>query len=95
MGVLFITFGLLVFLAGLYLVTVNKGDFAQVLLWKSNVKKMSKQEIKYAGKVTMFTSLSIIISGILALFLEESFIPVIVLIVTFVLFLIIGIKIFK
>lgn len=95
MGILFIVFGVVVFLAGLYLVCVKKGDFAQVLLWKSNVKKMTNNEIKYAGKVTMFVSLSMIVSGVLALFLEESFIPVIVLLITFVLFLIIGIKIFK
>ena len=94
MGILFVVFGIIVFIAGLYLTIGNKGDFSQVLLWKSNVKKMTKNEVAYAGKVTMFVSLSIIISGIVALFLEESFIPVIVLLVTFIIFLIIGIKIF-
>ena len=95
MGILFIVFGILVFLSGLYLFFTKKRDFAQVLLWKSNVKKMSKEDLKYVGKVTMLVSLSMIISGVLALFLEESFIPVIVLLVSFIIFIIIGIKIFK
>ena len=95
MGILFIVFGILVFLSGLYLTLTKKGDFAQVLLWKTDTKKMSKKEMKLAGKITMLTSLSMIIAGILAFFIEDSFIPAIVLLISAILFLFIGIKIFK
>ena len=95
LGILLIIFGILVLLSGVYLTVGKKGDFTQVLLWKSNVKKMTESEVVYAGKVTMLVSLSLIISGLLSLYLEESFIPLIVLITSFVLLLIIGIKIFK
>ena len=95
-GILMIIFGSLVLLAGLYLVYNSKGDFASVLLWKSNTKNMTKKEISYAGKVTMVTSLSLIISGIISLFCqEESFIPIIILLISFIVFLITAIKIFK
>ena len=95
-GILMIVFGLIIVLSGLYLVICNKKDFASVLLWKSNVNKMSVREVQYAGKVTMTVGLAPIISGIVALLLkEESIIPVILLIFLIVLFLIISIKIFK
>lgn len=94
-GILMIIFGGLIMLAGLYLVVVNKGDFAQVLLWKSNVKKMTVEQIKYTGKDTMTVALAPIISGILALFMEESMIPVLVLIILFVVLLLGAMKIFK
>jgi uncharacterized protein YacL len=95
LGILLIIFGMLVLFAGVYLATGKKGDFTQVLLWKNNVKKMTENEVVYVGKVTMLVSLSLIISGLLSLYLEESFIPIIVLITSFVILLIIGIKIFK
>ena len=94
-GILMIIFGILIMLAGLYLVVVKKGDFAQVLLWKSNVKKMTVEQVKYTGKVTMLVALSPIISGLIALLMEESIIPVIVLIISFVALLLLGMKIFK
>ena len=95
-GILMIVFGFFIALAGLYLVKKSKSDFTNVLLWKSNVKKMTVKEIKYAGKVTMFVALAPVITGIVALFMQEdSIIPIIVLVVMMVLFLIIAIKIFK
>lgn len=94
-AILMIIFGILVLLAGLYLVFGKKGDFTQVLLWKSNVKKMRKSEVSYAGKVTILVSLSLIISALVAYVFDSSIIALLVLIITFILFLIIGIKIFK
>lgn len=94
-GILMIVFGILVFLSRLYLFSGKKRDFTKVLLWKNNVDKMTGKEISYVGKVVMFVSLSLIISGIIAILLTESFIPIIVLFITFILLLIIGMKIFK
>ncbi len=94
-AILMIIFGVIIILAGLYLIKNSKGDFSNVLLWKSNVKRMSVDEIKYAGKVTMATGLAPILSGIVAFFFEESIIPIIILGVLLILFLVIAIKIFK
>ena len=94
-SIIMFIFGILIILVGLYLKTGKKGDFTSMLLWKSNVKKMTKEQISYAGKVTMFTGLSPIVTGLVGLFIDESIIPVIVLISSFVLFLIIAIKLFK
>ena len=95
-GILMIVFGIVIMFAGLYLVKKSRGDFSSVLLWKSNVKKMTVSEIKYAGKVTMSVALAPIISGIVALFIKnDSIIPIIVLVITMILFLIISLKIFK
>ena len=94
-GIILIILGVLVMIAGIYLIRGKKGDFTQVLLWKNNVKNMTINEVTYVGKVTVLVSVAIIVSGIIAIFLKESFIPFIILIVTFVFFLIIGVKIFK
>ena len=95
LSILLIIFGVLIILAGLSLLKGKKTDFNALLLWKTNIKHLTKEQISYAGKVTMITGLSPIISGIFAMIFEESIIPVIVLITTSILFLIIGIKLFK
>ena len=94
-AILMIIFGLIVLICGFYLARGNKGDFSNVLLWKSNVRKMSVDEVKYAGKVTMTVAIAPIISGIIALFFEDSIIPIIVLFVLIIVLLIIAIKLFK
>ncbi len=94
-GILMIIFGFMIILAGLYLIYHSKGDFTKVLLWKSNVNKMTKEDIKYAGKVTLFVSLSPIITGIISLFINESILPILILIISFIFFLILALKIFK
>ena len=92
-GILMIVFGVMVMLCGIYL---SCGHKSELLLWKSNVKYMSTSDVKYAGKVTIATSLAPIISGILAFFYsEDSIIPVIVLFASIILFLALAIKIFK
>lgn len=92
-GILMIIFGTMVMLAGIYLALGHKSE---LLLWKSNVKKLTKEEVSYAGKVTIATSLSLVITGIISLFFQdESFIPIIILLITFIVFLITAIKIFK
>ena len=95
-GLLMIIFGACIMLAGLYLIKCNKGDFSQVLLWKSNVKKMTVDEVKYAGKISIAVGLGPILSGIVSFFFsEDSIVPIIVLIVSIILFLILAIKTFK
>ena len=95
-GIIMLIFGGLILLVGVYLTFSRKGDFTQVLLWKSNVKKMSQEQVSYAGKVTMFVSLAPIIFGICAMLIEsESFLPIIVLLVSFIFLLLISIKIFR
>ena len=95
-GLLMIIFGFFIIIAGLYLVKKSKSDFSNVLLWKSNVNRMSVKEIKYAGKVSMSVGFAPIISGIVAFFMkEESIIPIFILVVGLALLLIISIKIFK
>ncbi len=94
-GLLMIIFGLFIMFAGVYLALSNKGSFTEVLLWKSNSRKMTREEIAYVGKIVMLVSLSPIITGILAISFEGIIIPITVLLISFILFLIIGIKLFK
>lgn len=91
-GILMIVFSIGIFLCGMYLA---KGHKSELLLWRSNVKHMTIDEVKYAGKVTMAVAIAPVISGIISFFYEDSIVPVIVLIVSIILFLIIAIKIFK
>ena len=94
-AILMIIFGLIVMICGFYLVRGNKGDFSNVLLWKTDASKMSVDEVKYAGKITMIVAISPIISGIIAFFFEDSIIPIIVLFVLLISLLILSIKLFK
>ena len=91
-GILMIIFGIGIFTCGMYLA---KGHKSELLLWRSNVKNMTIEEVKYSGKVTMATAIAPIISGIVAFFYEDSIVPVIILITSIILFLVIAIKIFK
>lgn len=64
---LMFVFAILTFLAGLYL---YKGHKSELLLWKTNIKKISINEVKNIGKWTMITSIVIFIFAIISLFLD-------------------------
>ncbi len=49
-------FGISVFLVGLYIYTGHKSE---IILWRLNVDKASKKEIKNIGKWTMISSIFI------------------------------------
>lgn len=67
-SILMFIFGLGIFLAGLYLYT---GHRSELLLWKGpNPKKMSLEELKKVGRITMISSLLPMIFGITGLFLD-------------------------
>ena len=67
-SVLMFVFGVLVFLAGLYIYT---GHRSELLLWKGpDPKKMTKSELKNVGKLTMLSSLLPVVMGIIGLFLD-------------------------
>ena len=54
-SILMIVFGVLIFLAGLYLYSGHKSE---LLLWKNhNVKEMPMSDVKKVGKWTMIASL--------------------------------------
>lgn len=62
-------FGLLIFLAGLYVYTGHKNS---VLLWKChNINKLSKKDLKTIGKWTMISSIIPFILSIIGLFIKE------------------------
>ena len=61
-------FGVLIFLAGLYIYTGHKNE---VLLWKCHdLSKVTKDDLKVIGKWTMISSLVPIILAIVGLFLD-------------------------
>jgi len=67
LAIFIIIFGLMDFLAGLYLFTGHKSE---LLLWKvHNVKKMTLNEVKKIGSWTMIIGLTIVIVGIILLFI--------------------------
>lgn len=79
-GIIFIIFAIVTFISGLLL---YHGHFSKEIFWRSTWKNITKQELKNVGLVTIFTSISILLTGISALFLkEESIIPVLVLVLT-------------
>ena len=81
-GFLFIIFGILIFLAGLYTATGHKSD---LLLWRVHKTTITKEFLKYIGTITEWISIPFILSGLSGfLFKEESIIPLIVLIVSFI-----------
>lgn len=62
-GILFIIFGFLVFLCGLYLFTGHKNE---VLLWKvHDIKNFTIEQTKNVGKWTIIASIIILIIGII------------------------------
>lgn len=92
-GTLMIIFGGLIILAGLYTFT---GHYSDILLWKTHMKDRSKEYLSYLGKVIMCVGLTPVISGAIAMAMpEDSAIPLIVLLVSFIAVLVISIKMFK
>lgn len=67
-SILMFIFFLGVFISGLYLYTGHKSE---LLLWKSNVKKMSIDEVKNVGKWTMISSIFILLLSIIGLLFGE------------------------
>lgn len=81
-GILFIIFGIGVFLMGLYFYT---GHFNKELFWRAMWKNITKTQIIKVGRATIGVSLSITLTGISALFFEnESIIPLLILVVSLV-----------
>ncbi|MBQ3306729.1 MAG: hypothetical protein IJG68_00890 [Bacilli bacterium] len=65
---LMIIFGVLIFLAGLYIYTGHKNP---VLLWKVyNLDTISKKELQNIGKWTMISSIIPFLLSILGFFIE-------------------------
>ena len=92
-GILMIIFGILLFLAGLYIYT---GHNSQLLLWRGYNKNATKRQLRYTGKIIMLICICPIISGIISLFFEsDSFIPLIILVVAFIIVLALIIKYIK
>ena len=63
-SILMIIFGILIFLAGLY---IYKGHNSELLLWKGYNKNATKQELKTTGMWTMIASLVPFILAILGI----------------------------
>lgn len=62
-SILMLIFGLLIFIAGLYIYTGHKNE---LLLWKThNIEKITKEELKVIGMWTMISSLIPFILAIL------------------------------
>lgn len=92
-GILMIIFGIGIILAGLYTFT---GHYSDMLLWRAHMKDRSKEYLSYLGKVVMCVGLTPLITGIIALNLDEdSIIPMILLPVSFIVVLLVTINVFK
>ena len=79
-GILFIVFGIGVFLMGIYFYT---GHFNKKIFWRAMWKNMTKPKIINVGRATIGVSIPIILTGISSLFFEqESIIPLLVLIIS-------------
>ena len=93
-SILMFVFAIGIFLGGLSVFNGNT-----FLLYKTYHKKPPvKSELRYIGRVTMLVSLAPVFSGLVALIGDEEimFLPAsVTLIISFILLLIIGIKIFK
>lgn len=63
-SILMIIFGLLIFIAGLY---IYKGHNSELLLWKGYNKNATKQELKTVGMWTMIASFVPFILAILGI----------------------------
>ena len=66
-SILMLTFGTLIFFAGLYTYT---GHYSEILLWHIHKKNPTKSELKNIGKWTMISSTIPIILSIIGLFLD-------------------------
>ena len=81
-GILFIIFGIGVFLMGIYFYT---GHFNRKIFWRAMWKNMTKPKIINLGRTTIGISIPITITGISALFFEqESIIPLFILIISLI-----------
>ena len=90
-AILMLIFGVLIILFGLYIYTGH-----DALLARGYYKKKSKKYLRYLGKSVIVTSLAPIISGISAFIVkDDSLIPVIILIVSFIIIFFIISKHFK
>jgi hypothetical protein len=68
LSILMIIFGVLIFLAGLYIYTGHKNP---VLLWKVyNLDTITKEELQNIGKWTMISSIIPFIIAIIGFFIE-------------------------
>lgn len=63
-SILMIIFGLLIFIAGLYIYT---GHNSEVLIWKGYNKNASKKELKNLGMWTMIASIVPLVLAILGI----------------------------
>lgn len=91
-GILMIVLGGFTILCGIYFVT---GHYSEVLLWRTH-KRLNKDELRYLGKVTMFTGLGIVLTGLSGMFLEEdSFVPIIFMFVAILGFPFLGAFLFR
>lgn len=63
-SILMIIFGLLIFIAGLY---IYKGHNSELLLWKGYNKNATKQELKTTGMWTMIASVVPFVLAILGI----------------------------
>ena len=92
-GILFIIFGSLVFLMGIYFYT---GHFNKEIFWQAYWKNMTKRKLKNVGIGTFGMSAVILLTGFSALFFEEeNIIPLIVCIISFIIMILIVRKLIK
>jgi len=91
-AVLMFIFGILIFLMGIYIYTGHDN-----FIGRGYFKKESRAYLRYMGKIVMLLALSPILCGISLCIgnLEETIIPVIILIISFIIFIIIGVTCFK
>jgi uncharacterized membrane-anchored protein len=88
-----IVFGVLLFIAGLYIYT---GHNSEILLWRGYNPNRTKKELKQIGTGVIVIGLSPLISGITALFFEDdSIIPLIVMFIIMIIAIIIAVKLYK
>lgn len=92
-SVLMLIFGICIFLIGIYVYT---GHYSQILFARSHMKNPGKEYLKYLGKIILLVSTAPIISAISGFFLSEnSFIPMLILVILFEVEMYLGVKYFK
>lgn len=93
-SILMFIFGVAIILGGF---SVYRGN--TYLVWRTyHTKPPVKKELRYIGRVTMFTSLCPFITGIVALIVDMDKHPIIIgltFVVTLIACLVIGIKVLK
>ena len=92
-GILFIIFGALIFLMGIYFYTEH---FNKEIFWRAYWKNMTKKKLRNVGRGLFGTSIVIMLTGILALFFEEeSIVPIISFIITLIIMILIVRKLIE